>query len=232
MTLLLSTASVDSESMLDKTVNHAATVVSHGVARLRIAVASCSGRQPTVPRVVQAATRELYRTYVALMVEASRIGRFGPDELGSLTALQRSRLVTRVHQTVGNFPLIESLIEPLHARAVSDDAVDAVEEVLRSWADREVHLFGILVPLAAEADALCSEVRAIVTLPSQMAKAIDSRCQLARRAVAPAYRQLARITRLLQEFAEELKQLTGVATQSLDAARLAAMLPFPKQVRS
>ena len=208
--------------LLEVTTRDAGHQVAQGIDRLRAAVVSSRRRHPRLAEYAHAATRELYRTYTALMIEASRIGRFGAEELGSLTTLQRSRLVTRVHHSIGNFVLIEKLCQTLQPHAAADDAVAEVEDVLRGFSDREVHLFGMLVPMATYADDLCTEVRSIVTLPSLMVHAIESRCLVARRAINPVYRHLARTTRLLQEFADELKRFTADPGASVERLRTAS----------
>lgn len=196
--------------MLDAMTGEAADEVARGVARLRRAVVARVERPAQLPLYIYVTVRQLYRTYLTLAWEVSHLGELDLDHPSVLDRLSRNQLVQRVHRTSGDFALIARVCAALHPYAGSDARVADVEAVLRSWGDREAHLFRVLVPLANYAEKLKTEVTELLGVmgPGPLGPA-RGRIQEAQRALQPVAAHLSRATKLLHEFAEELKPLSA-----------------------
>jgi hypothetical protein len=198
-------------SMLEAMSREAGLEVEGNVRRLRRVVgggASRGARHGALPQqlplYLYVAVRQLYRTYLTVTWEVSQLAELDGTAPGALERLSRTHLVHRIHRGGGDFALIGRVCLALAPHAESSAEVADAERVLRSWTDREAHLFRMLVPLANYLEALSQEL-AQLTHP----EAIVARVKEAQRELAPARRQLATTSRLLHALAEELKPLAG-----------------------
>jgi hypothetical protein len=189
-------------SMLHVMVNDARSDVEAGTRQLADIVRRYS-RQSFLTICIREAVRQLYRTYVTLAGEVTLLGGPGAGAAAGLERITRRHLVNRIHQTGGDFALIDRMCRSLASMADQGTGVAETERVLRRWANREVHLFRILVPLANFAEELSSDVTMALSRSGTSGALLDACLRNAHRSMAPAFRELSLTARSLQRFAQE-----------------------------
>jgi hypothetical protein len=183
--------------ILVKTSTYAYGEVTLGIREFDTAVRNATGRRDRLNLYLRVALEHLYRTYLTLLWEVERVCCLDADQLQQvIPVLMRRSLVTRVHQGAGDFAVIHRAYHLLanHAK------VDIPERLT----NREVHLFALLVPLAAYTDELAKDLETLL-LSGASASAVEARLVHARREIEPVLRHLGLATRALKHFIDELK---------------------------
>lgn len=210
--LLLEVMARDARNDVDQGVNHLKALIKRDAGHRWLLV------------YVREAVRQLHRSYVALAGEVTLLG--GPAASGAtgLERISRRELVHRVHRTGGDFSLIARQCDALGAIPGRGAAVDETHAVLRRWANRDVHLFRILVPLVNYAEELKADVANALSQPEARGALLDACLRNTHRAMAPVFRELSLSARGLQDFGLELD---AVVPPSLVPARRLAPRPRP-----
>lgn len=173
---------------------------------------------------VREAVRQLYRSYVALAGEVTFLGGPGAGSPTGLECISRRELIHRVHQTGGNFSLIDTLCRSLRAMGAGAAGAHEALAVLSRWGNREVHLFRMLVPLANYAEELRADVAsAHQAEPSEAL--VDACLRNAHHAMAPVFRELSAAASTLQRFAREADAAPPRVSQPVEAARARTRAP-------
>ena len=196
-------------SMLEAMAQQASIDVIEGVGRLRRVLLDRSAGRGQLPLYAYVAVRQLYRTYLALAWEVNNIAELEVVGPTALERLSRSHLVLRIHRTAGDFTLIERVCRALHPHAEVNPLVAEAQEVLGSWAQRDQHLFRVLVPLANFTEELRLELGRLLDSGGPDARRKLEACLgEAQKAMAPVLRQVSLTAQVLHRLAEELKPLT------------------------
>ena len=165
-------------------------------------------------RHIHEAIGPLERNYAALAEEVALVG---SPTLGS-GRLSRRRLLERIHRrSATDFSLIARLHEALASECRSGLAVEATEAVLRGWADRDLHLFRIAVPLVYFADELRSDLSEAEAGPERATGLADACLQNAQRALNPAFRELSTAATALRHAARDLEPRSRPSAPSISA---------------
>ncbi|MBS1153819.1 MAG: hypothetical protein H6Q89_5517 [Myxococcaceae bacterium] len=173
--------------------------VTEGIRELSAGLRLATRRRRWLTLCLRVAVEQLHRTYLTLVWEATRVCTLTPAGLEeAIETLRRRSLVPRVHQRRGDFARIERAFQLLQAQK-SDRAAVAP----RGWANREVHLFGLLVPLAGYTEELARELQGLLASPSDP-QVIEARLGQARRQIEPVLRYFCLTTQALKHFLNEL----------------------------
>ena len=196
--------------MLERMCHQAGAEVDRSLRALEQIIALTHRNRPKLSLYVLTSVEQLYRTYLALAWEVSRLST-GSDATG-LERLTRSQVVQRVHQKAGDFQLIGKLCETL--RAYREDApVTAIAQVLEGWTDREVHLFGMLVPLAHYAEEVRRDLTQLAALAPAQAASVAARRRDVEKTLAAPFRQLGFTAHQLYQFSQKLSAFTAAPVQ-------------------
>lgn len=164
--------------------------------------------QPDLPmrrQTLRSAVEELHRTYLTLVWEAQRVCTLTQEKLSrEIEALQRRNLVPRVHRGRGDFSVVDRACNLLQAHGEQDHDLAAAAAVPLRWTNREVHLFGLLVPLAAYAEELARELQSLALSPEP--QTVQARLEHARREMEPVLKLFCLTAQALKGFMEELTQ--------------------------
>lgn len=163
-------------------------------------------------RHVHDAIGPLERNYAALAEEVAlvRSPTLGPPRLS------RRRLLERVHRrSATDFALIARLQQSLASEQRSGLAVEAAEAVLCGWADRDLHLFRIAVPLVSFAEELRADLAEAEASPFPEAGLLDACLQNAQRALDPVFRELSTAATALREAAPDFEPKARPSAPSL-----------------
>jgi hypothetical protein len=182
--------------------------VAEGVVQLNEVIHGSVRRRIRLSTYLRSAVEQLYRTYFTLACEVRRVCTLDSGELaGAIAGLRRRELVARVHRTKGDFSVIERLCHALQPHGDNDPGLASAAAILGRWTDREVHLFGLLVPLATYTEELARELEALV-LSSRDLDRVDARLAAARSAMNPVLRHLCNAAGVLNHFHEDLKRIS------------------------
>jgi hypothetical protein len=195
-------------SMLEAMSQQASMDVIEGVGRLRRVLLDRSAGRGQLPLYAYVAVRQLYRTYLALAWEVNNIADLEVVGPAALERLARSQLVLRIHRTAGDFALIERVCRALRPHAEVNPLIAEAEEVLESWAQRDHHLFRVLVPLANFTEELRLELGRLLDGGPDAREELDACLGEAQKAMAPVLRQVSLTAQVLHRLAEELKPLS------------------------
>ena len=169
--------------------------VTEGIRKLNDAFRVATKRKRWLAVGVRVAVEQLHRTYLALLWEAQRICTLTAGKL-DVESLQRRNLVTRVHKGRGDFEVLDRASDLLQAHG---------EAIPPRWTSREVHLFGLLVPLAGYTEELARELQSLL-LSSKDSQTLEARLDHARREMEPVLRLFCLTAQALKRFMEELTQ--------------------------
>jgi|GEM_PF-2864878 len=178
--------------------------VVEGIAELKDGIGRVPRRKLLMSLCLKAAAEQLLRTYVTLVWEAQRVVGLSVAKVGpAIEALQRRNVVTRVHKTRGDFQRVERACDLAFTQGVQNHQLARVAEVPRHrWTNREVHLFALLVPLAAYMEELGRELQGLTADPTR----VEARLAHARREMEPVLQRFADTTQALQQFMDDLTQ--------------------------
>ncbi len=178
--------------------------VIEGIAELQEGIRRVPHRKLLMSLCLKAAAEQLLRTYVSLVWEAQRVVGLNPAKVShGIEALQRRNVVTRVHKTRGDFLRVERACALAFTQGEQNQQLARVAEVPRQrWMNREVHLFALLVPLAAYMEELSRELQGLTADPLR----VEARLKHARREMEPVLQRFADTTQALQQFMDDLTQ--------------------------
>jgi hypothetical protein len=165
-------------------------------------------------RHVHEAIGPLERNYAALAEEVAlvRSPTLGPGRLS------RRRLLERIHRrSATDFSLIARLHESLASECRSGLAVEATEAVLGGWADRDLHLFRIAIPLVYFAEELRADLSEAGEDPCSAAGLLDACLQNAQRALDPVFREISTTATALREAARDFEPRARPSAPSIPA---------------
>lgn len=169
--------------------------VTDGIREFSGAFAQATKGRLRLSMCLRVAVEQLHRTYQALVGEAQRICTLSPGKLtGAIEALQRRNLVPRVHKGSGDFGVLDRACNLLQAHGAT---------IPRRWTSREVHLFGLLVPLAAYTEELARELQSLVQSAKDPQR-LEARLNHARREMEPVLRHFCLTAQALKSFMEQL----------------------------
>jgi hypothetical protein len=178
--------------------------VDNGVRHLKDIVRR-HARQRWLLAAIREAVEELHRSYVTLAGEVTLLGGAGSSVPLGLERISRSQLVQRIHRTGGDFRLIARWCRELESTA--DPGLEEAQLVLRRWANRDVHLFRILVPLASFAEELREDVAHAMGASGPSGALLDACLRNAHRAMVPVFRELSMTAGALRQFSREFDSL-------------------------
>jgi hypothetical protein len=178
--------------------------VTEGIREFNDAFRLATGRKVWLSMALRVAVQQLHRTYLTLVWEAQRVCTLTPAKLGgAIEALQRRNLVPRVHKGRGDFGVVDRACNLLQAHGESDDQLAAVAAIPRRWTNRELHFFGMLVPLAGYTEELARELQSLQS-SSNDAQTVAARLEAARREMEPVLRLFCLTAQALKRFMDEL----------------------------
>jgi hypothetical protein len=213
--------------MLECSAREARADVEAGVAHFRGILAAAANHRWLVS-YVREAVRQLYKSYVTLAGEVTLLGGTGAGSDAGLERLGRSQLFHRVHQSGGDFALIGRLCGSLAARPERASVVREAEHALRRWANRDVHLFRLLVPLLYVAEELRADVWEIREAVADPARRLDACLRNAHRSMRPVFRELSLAAHLLHRFAGELDAALPSTAVPPARVRVSRAASFPR----
>ena len=171
--------------------------VTEGIRELDLALQAATRRRLRWKLYLQVAVHHLRRTYLTLHAEALKVCQIDPDQLlPAIQTLRRRSLVARVHQGSGDFAVIHRAYRLLGSQGPFS--------IVERLTNREVHLFALLVPLAAYTDELARDLEHLVLGLAPRAQ-LEARLYHARRDLEPVLTHLDRSAKALQTIFEALK---------------------------